>query len=315
MTQINRLSEALTSTKWRWEFFTASELAYKTLLACLTNKLPQIDPTTWQKRFKLGGVYLNGIRVESDQELVVPCKIEYYEPKFELNDIHSTFPKFDRSRIVFEDQWIIAYSKPNQLPTLSTKEQHLYNLKNYLTEYLGVMPHLPSRLDTSTEGLVIASKAQSSHKRLQKIYEHRQIRKCYLLEINGSPNWDSFEINAAIGKDPSHAILRKVVPNGGSPATTIFTNLAIYNENSLVRALPLTGRTHQIRVHVAHLGHSIVGDNFYGGSPAPELRLLSYGAIFNHPITNQIINICLPKNLLPEWTKPYWMHLDHFMLF
>lgn len=215
-----------------------------------------------------------------------------------------------KKRIVFEDKWLIVYSKPRRLPTLPTKEQHRYNLKRYLQNYLGVMPHLPSRLDTSTEGLVIASKLTTSHNKLQRMFESRRIKKFYLLEVQGHPSWDEFEANDPIGRDPSHPILRKVI-EGGQDARTKFSKLSASSAGTLLVAMPETGRTHQIRVHAAHIGHPILGDSFYGGAISlggcepKELRLMSYGLFLTHPISGATLSLSVPERLLPNWLQSF----------
>lgn len=101
MNSLETLNQALTSKKWQWLIHSSNELPVTRLVEFLKIKLPHIEPASWLSRFELGGVYLNGLRVESDIKLDAPCKIEYYEPKFLIDSITDTFPPFDKKKDCF----------------------------------------------------------------------------------------------------------------------------------------------------------------------------------------------------------------------
>lgn len=304
MTDLARVQEAFSSKKWQWLFYTAGECP-ASLLPFLASALPHIDPQSWPQRLSFGGVYLNGLEVREDVPLKAPCKVEYYEPRFDLSNIHEFFPPFSEKQIVFEDDYLMVVYKPARLSSLPTKEQKDYNLKAYLLKYLGGSLHMPSRLDMSTQGLVCVSKNPLTHARLQRIFENRQIRKQYLLRSSGEPEWKEFTLEAPVGRDPSHAVLRRVVDQGGKPSTTVFSRLYhdVSSDSLYLLANPVTGRTHQIRVHAAHMGFPVRGDNFYGGRPADKLNLLSYSLALKHPVTGAAMKITVPEDLLPEWIE------------
>jgi len=312
---LDRVFETLTSKHWSYIY---RESAPSSLIEALKRELPHINPLSWAQRLSWGGVYVNGRACFGDRPLEAPCRVEYYEPKFDLAEAGHVFPPLKREHIIYEDDELIAVFKPAKLPCLPTREQKHFNLRSKLLEYLNTRNssgtlHLPSRLDTSASGLVIASKSARMHKELQRLFEKRQIIKSYLLETPGRVDWDETQVNLPIGKDSRHPVLRKVVQDGGKDAVTTFHFLygSEFNpqdgpaiETSILCAKPLTGRTHQIRVHALTLEGPIIGDNFYGGLPAGNLHLLSYQLQFKHPFTHKTMDIRVPDGLFPPWLDP-----------
>lgn len=299
-----RIKDTLTSDYWKWAYTEASSCP-KDLLTALTLNLPHIDPKTWKKRLHFGGVFVNGRLTQANKKLVVPVRVEYYEPKFDIEDAPKLFPKFSFENIVYEDEHLLVYYKPYGIPTIPNREQRTYNVKVYIEEYLGNTVHLPSRLDTSTEGLVIMSKSKEMHSRLQRLFERRLMDKRYILEVSGAVDWDKTVVDAPIGYNPAHRVLRMVDHEKGLAATTHFTKLRYKQESNttIIEAKPLTGRTHQIRVHSLECAGPIMGDSFYNGTPETNLHLLSYSLSFFHPLTNQAVSISAPVGLLPSWCK------------
>ncbi len=289
-----------------WEFiYTDEAVRPTTLINAFSKELPHIAPDSWSERFKWGGIFVNGIEAKGDLSLPFPCRLEYYEPRFDFTDPYSYFPKFSADWIVYEDADLIGVFKPEKLPSMPAREQKHFCLKSYVENHLGQKVHMPSRLDMSTTGLVLMSKSPDLHDRLQRIFEKRRIEKFYLLETAASVDFSTLTVDSSIGKDPDHPVLRKPVTEGGKPATTEFTVLGHSHvgtsPTTLIEARPRTGRTHQIRVHAFYSGFPIVGDKFYEGIDAPCLHLLSYKAILPHPRSGERIEIVVPKRLLPEW--------------
>ena len=295
-----RISSAMTSIFHSWEFYAPEETG-RAAAEVLGEKLPHISKSSWPDRFALGGVFINGLRASVSDVLPCPAKLEYYEPKFEISQAANFFPPFDQNRIVFEDEFLLVYAKPPGLPSMPTKEQARFSVKSQIANYLGFEPHLPSRIDTSASGLVFISKSERANAPLQRLYSGRQIRKSYILETTGIPPWISSTTYAEIGRDRRHPVLRTTVPSGGQAAQTDFRVLGPTPNGALVLAQPRTGRTHQIRVHAAHLGFPIVGDSFYRGSAAAELHLLSFAFSCGHPVTRKPLAVRMPEALLPEW--------------
>ena len=308
MTEIerDRIQSSFFSRYWVWHVAAENQHA-ATCIEELARRLGHIDPGSWSERFALGGVYVAGAPAHPDTPILAPCKLEYYEPKFALSEAESFYPQFSPEMIVYMDEDLgIAY-KPAGLPTTAARDQQRFNLAGYLRAHLARAVHTPSRLDTAVAGLLIFSLSDRMNRHLQKAYEKRSIEKYYLCEVGGVPAWQELDITHALGRDRRHAVLRRVVEEGGDLAHTKILRLKSYNHNLEGRALlqvkPLTGRTHQIRVHCAAEGLPIVGDPLYGGAQAQDLRLVSYALRFHHPYKQREVEFELPLALRPEWLQ------------
>lgn len=298
MVNLHRIQSALHSKKWR--FILSSYESGEFIIDILTHLIPHINPQSWMQRLKFGGVYVNGKLCQENIKVNIPAAIEYFETNFSIDSAALFFPPFTDSWILYQDQYLLACYKPAKLPCLPTRDQKYYNLHSYIEKYLKRKIHMPSRLDTSTEGIVLISINESSHKKLQLLYEQRKIQKNYILKTHILPDWEEITVDSPIGKNPEHPILRKI---GGPQAKSALTDFKILNreKGSIVSAKPHTGRTHQIRIHAAHIGIPIQGDNFYEGEPADKLHLVSYSIALNHPLTNEPLYIKATKKHLPDW--------------
>jgi len=298
----DRIERNFSSIYHRWLFYSATE-AQETLFNTLAHNLGHIEKAAIADRVAWGGVFINGREVNNDLILPIPCKLEYYEPRFPINEAHLFFPAWNNDLVLFEDQFLIALFKPAKLPSLPGKEQKYFNLKSYVEKYTQTSIHMPSRLDMSTSGLILMSKNRETHKSVQHLYEYGSIKKAYILGSETRPSWTTFDEQGAIGKDLRHPVLRTVVEQGGKSARTIFSRLNVPTADSstICLAQPLSGRTHQIRVHALHLGIPIIGDNFYSRSNPSGLRLMAYGLSFRHPKGGAKLEIRVPEYLFPSW--------------
>lgn len=156
------------------------------------------------------------------------------------------------------------------------------------------------RLDKGTSGLLLMAKTAKSYGKLKELVAVRQLDRRYLGLADGEVEAGTGTIEAPIERDPSQPVRRRVSP-GGKPARTHYRRLASWDDSSLLELTLETGRTHQIRVHLAAIGHPIVGDATYGGPPSSLLRpwLHSWRLSFTHPLTAEKLEVeaSLPSDL------------------
>lgn len=301
---LDRITSTLRTRYWCWTVLDPAA-GPRSLLGLLRQMLPHIPEESWAERFDFGGVYVNGREALADAELPVPCKVEYYEPKFPIRDAAALFPAFERRFVVHEDDALAVVFKPPRLSSMPAKEQRHFSLKASLDSLFGSPVHMPSRLDVSAQGLLVVSKIPLAHARLQQAFESREVDKAYVLATAASVPWQARSVDLPIGRDPRHPVLRSTSAAAGQHALTHFSRGHAASSGgtpiTLVHARPITGRTHQIRVHAASQGIPIFGDNFYGGASAPCLHLVSFSISLSHPVTGHRLHVVLPEALRPDW--------------
>lgn len=147
--------------------------------------------------------------------------------------------------------------------------------------------HLVHRLDRDTSGLLLVAQDAAAHRRLARQLERRTLRRTYLALVAGVPGEDEGVVDAPVGRDP-HDPPKRAVRDDGEAARTRWRVVERLAGAALLACALETGRTHQVRVHLRHLGHPILGDRWYGGAgPAPVARqaLHAWRLAFAHPAT------------------------------
>ncbi len=211
--------------------------------------------------------------------------------------------------IIYEDQFLLAINKPSGLVVNRSKTWPDLTVQDLIEEYLPNFPiesesefvsrsGVVHRIDKETSGLLLIAKDENTFLALQKSFKNREIEKTYVALVYGKFSSDLIDLDAPIKRNP-HNRLKFAVVNGGKTAVTSFKKLAEYSWQgetlSLVEAKPKTGRTHQIRVHLAALNHPVVGDTLYLGNKRMELSrgifnrmmLHAYSLKLKHPITQE----------------------------
>ena len=205
--------------------------------------------------------------------------------------------------VLYEDEHLLAVDKPAGMlihPSRATLTGTLANrvLAYYETTGQKCAFHPITRLDRDTFGIVLLAKNPHIHARFTQQQEEKMIQKTYHALIYGYPEETEGRIDAPIARRELPSLLRYVNPDSGKPSLTEYRVLEQGDACSLVSLRPITGRTHQLRVHCAHIGHPILGDPQYGSPESIALsersgyttqQLCAKILTFPHPVTGQII--------------------------
>lgn len=211
------------------------------------------------------------------------------------NPLAENVHKDTEPEIVYEDEWLLVVNKPAGMLSVPGKEA-LNSVYQFLHERYpeATGPMLVHRLDMATSGLLLAAKDKDTHQVLQALFSGRQIKKRYTAILSGTISSDEGVISLPLCPN-LHDRPRQIVSfEHGKPAITRYKVLERKNGKTLIAFYPLTGRTHQLRVHAAHqqgLSCPIVGDELYG-KRADRLYLHAAELSFTHPVSGKDITIC-----------------------
>lgn len=207
--------------------------------------------------------------------------------------------------IVYEDDHLAVVNKPRGMvvhPAPGHAGGTLLNaLLHRYPDIVGVggtgRPGIVHRLDKETTGLLVVARSREAYAGLVTQLKAREVSRHYLALVHGHPP-ELGSIDAPIGRHPVHRKKMAVVEKGGRPAVSHFRVVERFREHSLLEVRLETGRTHQIRVHMAHIGHPVAGDRVYGAPPSelfPSGQALHAARLaFVHPVTNEPLFFSAP---------------------
>ncbi|WP_232696424.1 RluA family pseudouridine synthase [Brevibacillus daliensis] len=218
-------------------------------------------------------------------------------------------PIYAKLEVMYEDDHVLVVNKPAGIllhPTeTENKNSQIQTLDHFVAAHFASQQlysrirHV-HRLDRDTSGLVLYAKHAFAAARLANELEKREISRTYLAYVEGLIPEEKGKIDAPIGKDRHHASRRRVAPHGDK-AVTYFEVVTRFKEATKIRCRLDTGRTHQIRVHLSHLGYPLIGDQLYGArklSLLPDRQALHATSLtFVHPFSGERIQVNAP---LPE---------------
>ena len=286
-----------------------------------------------------GGRVKASTRLATGQEVRIPPlptagEIES-RPKPSVSDKDAAMMK---SLVLYKDDHIIALNKPPGLPTQGGSKQtrHVDGLAEALTFGYDEKPRLVHRLDKDTSGVLLLARTRAVAGTLTEAFRARETRKIYWAAVAGVPFPQMGTIKFGLVKAPGHGAggenekMRAVHPKdvatteGAKHATTDYAVLsALAKRAAWVAMVPITGRTHQLRAHMAELGHPIIGDGKYGGSGqenlgdgwgamlgggiSRKLHLHARSITIKHPVTGARLTITAP---LPEHMERTWEFLQ-----
>lgn len=206
--------------------------------------------------------------------------------------------------ILYEDDDLVIINKPMNMPTHPSQNNYTNTLANAAVFHYETKQNLPftfrciNRLDRDTTGLTILAKNMYSAALLGNMIQKREIKRFYLALVQGSFPSAYGTIRLPIGRKPGSTIERIVDHEKGAPAITHYYKLKDYCNHTLLALQLETGRTHQIRVHLSHLGYPLLGDPIYNSSSAASeisRQALHAGRIiFDHPLTHRRIKLTAP---------------------
>lgn len=272
--------------------------------------LARMDETLSRSRVQRliadGHVTVNGKTPKASQRLSEGATVAVEMPEPEATDI---LPEQIPLDILYEDEDVIVVNKARGMvvhPAAGVSRGTLVNaLLAHCKDLSGIngalRPGIVHRLDKDTSGVMIAAKNDAAHRSLAEQIQQKTAKRVYWAILTGNIAEEEGVIHGAIGRNPKDRQKMAVVRENGKDATTKFRVLERFGTYTLVECRLMTGRTHQIRVHMAYIGHPVVGDPKYGAKKCPfsieGQALHSKTLMFTHPRTGERMEFEAP---LPE---------------
>lgn len=266
----------------------------------LTHSLPAVSRNLIISSIRRGLILVNGIQRKSSYRLKQNETLEGFiesKPEIDVCPEQIDFP------VLYEDEHLLLIAKPPGLVVHpgsgNIRGTLVSGLVHHCSSIAGVgdalRPGIVHRLDKDTSGIMLIAKTEHVHRMLVDDFKNRRIDKEYLVLLHGILKEKSGRVVAAIGRNPLQRQKMAVVKTGGKHAASQYAVVEeIAGSLSLVRVKIETGRTHQIRVHMAYLGHPVTGDKVYGpardNSHFPRQLLHASRLSFTHPVTGVLLD-------------------------
>ncbi len=274
----------------------------------LVRLYPNFSRAQFQSSIGSGDVRVNGLDVKPSRRLRVNDVVSLTLPRDAAPRVE---PEDLPLSVLFEDEHLVVINKaadmivhPGRGQTTGTLVAALQFHFDSLSDVGGTLrPGIVHRLDRDTTGVILVAKNNQVHHRLSRQFEHRQVQKRYRALCWGSPELDSDYIETHLAPSRRHREKMRVVPPGGKArhAETFYEVLERFDRTTYLELSPRTGRTHQLRVQLAHLNHPILADRLYGGDrpegkdlPIRRQALHAYSLEVAHPVTGEAIRFEAP---------------------
>jgi 23S rRNA pseudouridine1911/1915/1917 synthase len=233
----------------------------------LTQVLPQFSRAYLQKLIVQGYILVNGQRTKANQRLSKVDRITVELPPLPVHPLAEPIPL----TIIYEDEDILVIDKPAGLTVHPAPGHPSHTLVNAILAHCPglamsnelMRPGIVHRLDKDTSGLIVIAKNDFAREYLAAQFKNRTVTKGYFVLVKGRLSPEQGIIEAPIGRDP-HSRQRMAIVEAGKAATTQYQVRKYLDNYTLVEVTPLTGRTHQIRIHLSAIGWPVVGDPLYG---------------------------------------------------